>query len=593
MCYTLAKTSVDGAIMEVLHYNDKELLSTFPLLLNNLRKEQILTDVVLCSDGNEIPCHRNVLVSSSPYFHAMFCSNFCERQQTRVEMQGIPYNTLNSIVDYVYTGAISITMESVLPLMQAAAMLHYERLFEACSAFLQAQLRPDNCLSMSRLSEILHCTSLQQKAREMAVKSFSDVVASEDFCELSLKELVSYLEDDQLCAEEEKVFEILLAWIHHDPFARQGAIHDLFRQVRLRHIHPSYLFQFIASDPLVQSSSLCTEIIDSVRRLLFSVGSHCSSDLQPLWSAPRRHACKEALVVVGGRKNNERTSREALLFDEQTECWQWLAKFPVRLYRASYVCMHSILYVLGGLTMTTGGGGVPTATVYTLSLKMNQWRVAEPMLVPRFGHQSISYLQFIFVLGGITGDRQISNGMERYNTMFNLWESMAPMPVAVQQPAVAAHNQRIYVFGGEDAMQNPVRMIQVYHIGRNIWCKMENRMVKNVSAPASAIDGKIYIIGGYTRRMLAYDIKANRFIKCKNMNERRMHHSATVIDNKVCVTGGRYINSQNDVQDSDSFDCYDPETDTWTSKRPLPFKLFDHGSVPMVCISHKPFPTCV
>ncbi|KAB5586533.1 hypothetical protein PHYPO_G00002810 [Pangasianodon hypophthalmus] len=591
MCYTLAKTSLDGALTEVLHYKDKELLSTLPLQLNNLRKEQILTDVVLCSDGNEIPCHRNVLVSSSPYFHAMFCSNFCERHQARVDMQGVPYNALNSIVDYVYTGAVSITMESVLPLMQAAAMLHYERLFEACSTFLQAQLRPDNCLSMIRLSEILHCTSLQQKAREMAVKSFSDVMTSEDFCELSLKELVGYLEDDQLCAEEEQVFEILLAWIHHDPFARQGAIHDLFRQVRLRHIHPSYLFQFIASDPLVQSSSLCTEIIESVRRLLFSVGSHCPGELQPFWTAPRRHAFKEALVVVGGRKNNERTSREALLFDEQTGCWQWLAKLPVRLYRASYVCMHSILYVLGGLTMTTGGGGVPSATVYTLSLKMNQWRVAEPMLVPRFGHQSISYLQFIFVLGGITGDRQISNGVERYNTMFNLWESMAPLPEAVQHPAVAAHNQRIYVFGGEDAMQNPVRMIQVYHIGRNLWCKIENRMVKNVSAPASVIDGKIYIIGGYTRRMVAYDIKANRFIKCKNMKERRMHHSATVINNRLYVTGGRYINSHNDVQDSDSFDCYDPETDAWTSKGTLPFKLFDHGSVQMVCISHKPFPT--
>ncbi|TSL82470.1 Kelch-like protein 38 [Bagarius yarrelli] len=583
--------SLDGAITEVLHYKDKELLSTFFLKLNNLRKEQILTDVLLCSDANEIPCHRNVLVSSSPYFHAMFCSNFRERQQSRVDMQGIPYNILNAIVDYVYTGAISITMDSVLPLMQAAAMLHYERLFEACSTFLQVQLRPDNCLSMIRLSEILNCTSLQQKAREMAIKSFSNVAASEDFCELSLKELIGYLEDDQLCAEEEQVFEILMAWIHHEPFARQGAIPDLFRQVRLRHVHPSYLFQFIACDPLVQSSSLCTEIIESVRRLLLSGGSHCPSELQPLWSAPQRHSREETLVVLGGRKNNERTSREALLFEEQTECWHWLAKLPVRLYRASYVCMHSILYVLGGLTMTTEGAGVPTATVYTLSLKMNQWRVAEPMPVPRYGHQSLSYLQYIFVLGGITGDKQISSGMERYNTMFNVWESMAPIPVAVQNPAVAAHNQRIYVFGGEDVVQNPVRMIQVYHIGRNLWCKMENRMVKNISAPASAVDGKIYIIGGYTRRMLAYDIKTNRFIKCKNMNERRMHHSATVINNKIYVTGGRYITSHDNVQDSDSFDCYDPETDTWTSKSTLPFNLYGHGSVSMVCMSHKTFPT--
>lgn len=39
----------------------------------------------------------------------------------------------------------------------------------------------------------------------MAVQSFSDVSTSEDLCELSLPELMGYLEDDRLCAEEEQV----------------------------------------------------------------------------------------------------------------------------------------------------------------------------------------------------------------------------------------------------------------------------------------------------------------------------------------------------------------------------------------------------
>ena len=51
--------------------------------------------------------------------------------------------------------------------------------------------------------------------------------------------------------------------------------------------------------------------------------------------------------------------------------------------------------------------------------------------------------------------------MTRYNSMFNQWETMSPMPEAVLHPAVAAADHRIYVFGGENAMQNPVRMIQV------------------------------------------------------------------------------------------------------------------------------------
>ncbi|KAM8869793.1 kelch-like protein 38 [Spinachia spinachia] len=575
--------------VQIFIYKDKEQSSSVLLQLNRLRLENILTDVSLCSDNTEIPCHRNVLVSSSPYFRAMFCNNFVETQQTKIDLKDITSAILSTVIDYVYTGLVSISMDVVLPLMQAASMLQYGRLFEACSSFLQEQLSPDNCLSMIRLSEILNCNSLKDRAKEMAVKSFSEVSASEDLCELSLSELMGYLEDDGLYAEEEQVFETLVAWIHHDPLSRRGAISDLFKKVRLRHIHPTYLFQFIANDPLIQSSTLCAELIESVRRLMFSVSTKCPGDsavdFKPLWVASRRSSYHDMLVVVGGRKNNEQTSREALVFDERSETWQQLAKLPVRLYKASYVAIHSVLYVIGGMTTSTKDGQV-SMTVYTLSLKTNQWRTAEPMPTPRFAHQSVSYLHFIFVLGGLGPDRRLTNSAERYNSMFNQWEAMAPMPEAVLHPAAAVANQRIYVFGGEDAMQNPVRIIQVYHIARNMWSRLENRTVKNVSAPAATVDDKIYIIGGYTRRMIAYDTKANRFIKCANLKERRMHHAATVLNNKVYVTGGRHINGHNVIEDSDHFECYDTKTDTWTSKGTLPCQLFDHGSLTLTYVSN-------
>lgn len=406
--------SMDQPSVEVLHYRDEEQCSTLLLQLNKLRQENILTDVILRAGDSEIPCHRNVLVSSSPYFRAMFCNNFMETRQTRVYMKGIEPAILTSVVDYVYTGLIRINLENVLHLIQAAAMLQYGRLFEACSHFLQAQLNPDNCLSMLRLSEMMNCDSLRKKAKEMAMKSFTDVSSSEDLCELSLQELMRYLDDDSLCAEEEQVFETLVAWIHHDPISRRGTINNLFKKVRLRHLHPTYLFQFIANDPLIQSSILCTEIIECVRRLMFSIGTRSIRDFvvdfKHLWAAPRRCSYDDTLVVVGGRRNNEQTSRETLFFDETNQKWQRLTKLPVRLYNASYVALHSILYVLGGLA--TNSGQV-SRTVYTLSLKTNQWRTAEPMLEPRFAHHSVAYLHFIFVLGGLGSDRQPTASVER------------------------------------------------------------------------------------------------------------------------------------------------------------------------------------
>lgn len=92
-------------------------------------------------------------------------------------------------------------------------------------------------------------------------------------------------------------------------------------------------------------------------------------------------------------------------------------------------------------------------------------------------------------------------------------------------------------------------------------------------------------VTGYTRRVIAYDTKASRFIKCASLKERRMHHSATVLENKLYITGGRFINSRDVVEDSDNFDCFDPKTDWWRSEGALPCKLFDHGSLTLTHVS--------
>ncbi|CAM2107007.1 kelch-like protein 38 [Caretta caretta] len=568
-----------------LLFKDQDFSSELLRQLNVLRQNRMLTDVTLCTSEFEIPCHRNVLAASSPYFKAMFCNNFKESCQAKVDLKGIDSNILYQIVLYVYTGEILITPENVLYLMEATSMLQYIKLFQACSLYLQDRLTPENCLSMLRLSEILNCQNLNKKAKEMALKYFPEVASSEDLKELCALELIDYLGDDELCGEEEQVFETLMVWIRHDLQARQGYIQDLFKKVRLQYVHPTFLFHFIANNSLIQSSPACRSILESARRQMFSLYSTSTPDIKPMWHVPRRYSYQEFLIIVGGRKDNQTTTRDVLLYDERTNQWLSLAKHPVRLYKASAVSLHSNIYVLGGMPVSCEKSPV-SDNVYIFSLKLNQWRLVEHMLVPRYSHRSIAYKNYIFSIGGIGEKQEILNSMERYDSIYNIWENMANMPVAVLHPAVAAKDQRIYLFGGEDVMQNPVRLIQVYHISRNMWFRMETRMVKNVCAPAVLIGDRIIIVGGYTRRIIAYDTKANKFVKCADMKDRRMHHGAAVIKNKLYVTGGRCLTADNTIQDSDSLDCYDPETDTWTLKGKLPHKLFDHGCLALLCVPY-------
>lgn len=82
-------------------------------VMNTLREQNQLCDVLLKAGGNEIPAHRVVLASSSPYFLAMFTGELSESRQTVVTMREIDCHALELLVQYVYTAEIEVTEDNV------------------------------------------------------------------------------------------------------------------------------------------------------------------------------------------------------------------------------------------------------------------------------------------------------------------------------------------------------------------------------------------------------------------------------------------------------------------------------------------------
>lgn len=62
----------------------------------------------------EIPAHKMVLASCSPYFYAMFSgSDFQESRQDKVTVQGVDFRALQLLVEYVYTSYVDVNEDNV------------------------------------------------------------------------------------------------------------------------------------------------------------------------------------------------------------------------------------------------------------------------------------------------------------------------------------------------------------------------------------------------------------------------------------------------------------------------------------------------
>ena len=91
--------------------------------INKLRKEKKLCDVTLKVGEKEFCAHRVVLSACSDYFCAMFTGDLEESHQPVVELQGLDSDTMEFLLDFVYTESIQVSVENVQALLPAACLL--------------------------------------------------------------------------------------------------------------------------------------------------------------------------------------------------------------------------------------------------------------------------------------------------------------------------------------------------------------------------------------------------------------------------------------------------------------------------------------
>lgn len=71
-----------------------------------------------------------------------------ERNRAHVTLHDVDPTALKQLIDYTYTGEITITEDNVQVLLPASSLLQIQSVREACCKFLLRQLHPSNCLGI-------------------------------------------------------------------------------------------------------------------------------------------------------------------------------------------------------------------------------------------------------------------------------------------------------------------------------------------------------------------------------------------------------------------------------------------------------------
>lgn len=274
--------------------------SAFPLM-EEMRRNNNLIDITIFVGEKKfaIDAHKIVLASTMPYFHAMFTTDMLESRQREISLDErggtIDPNALEALVNFAYSGKVTISTSNVQSLMMTASFLQLSRVREACAEFLMARLSATNVLGVKSFADQLGCASLVIACHKFVRKFFAKVSETEEFLNLSLAEVSEIVGEDELFViSEQLVFNAVLAWVKYDLSKRREDLPFLLAKVRLPLLTPQFLSDTVAADELIRSSHKCRDLIDEARD--YHLMPERRSLLQSFRTKPRR--CKDVIGVI-------------------------------------------------------------------------------------------------------------------------------------------------------------------------------------------------------------------------------------------------------------------------------------------------------
>jgi N-acetylneuraminic acid mutarotase len=192
----------------------------------------------------------------------------------------------------------------------------------------------------------------------------------------------------------------------------------------------------------------------------------------------------------------------------------------------------------------------------------------------------------IYAIGGRNDNGRLSTN-EEYDPATNTWTTKTPMPTPRSDFGIAVFQNKIYCIGGiiyfdwsgygEGIL---CAFNEVYDPLTDTWENKTSMPTKRQRPKANVVNGKIYLIGGFQYQDLppprttielnvneVYDPETDSWTTKTPIPNTPYGPASATINNKIYVIGG--FNSDL-KQMSDLNQIYDPESDTWSQGASIP-----------------------
>jgi N-acetylneuraminic acid mutarotase len=215
-----------------------------------------------------------------------------------------------------------------------------------------------------------------------------------------------------------------------------------------------------------------------------------------------------------------------------------------------------------------------------------RWAARAPLPLPRSEMAwATAHAGRMHVVGGYAEQRVDRPYHHVYDAASDRWTNAAPLPRGANHVGVEFLDGRLYAIGGFiDQNRRPHNECFVYENDK--WARIAPLPTACGSVACVALGGVLHAIGGAIGDTseekksidwhLVYEPKSDRWSRRAPLPTGRDHLGAVALGSAIHVMGGRVNNF---YTNSNLHHAYDPQRDVWQARNPLPTARSGHGAV--------------
>ena len=531
---------------------------------NENRLLGFFNDVIIKVQNKTFAANRMVLSCYSKFFEKTFQVEMKEKYENSVTIHNISTKSMQTIIDFIYTGKIAIDNENVMDLLSAADYLLMNEVKQYCFEFLASVLNIENCFEVLSKAHLYNNYSLECNVYAYISDNFANLIEANILNDLPVKDVISCLKNiNRKKISELLVYQTIINWTKHDESSRKNDFVELFQLLKLDELPYDFFITVVVQEKLIKNNHVClSSVMDTL--ILFQNNEQL-----------RRNDSK--LFCLGGVKN---PSDVFLVQDFSAKNEIKIPSLPIKVKNHSSTSFNKTLYCLGGRDQTNEIG-VTTNKVWQIRLdsKPLKWEQIASLNENRWLADAVIYQDTLVIVGGRNGHQILSSG-ECFVKVINKWQAISNLNCARFAHQLVACDKRLYALGGWNT--STLSSVERLSSLADNWQYSEPMKTPRKYFAAVNYQNCIYVIGGKSQERDAvisttekYNPIEGRWTFVCELNFARYSHTASVLQNKIFVVGG--CNSSGTAVKE--IECYDTITNEWSVVRKTDFEFVDHSSV--------------